>query len=359
VTTRRATLLSSMGTASEVSLLGLRMTSEHPRYQLLQSLLDPHAAMTIAIRVQLSPSVVDTKYVAVTPRAAMLFGYQDPAELEGQFTSLVHYLDDLQRTRLRSTVRALGLAEAVEQYETRIVHRSGEVKRVFKHVEQRQIDDRMVWIASYEPVDVRRPFQPPPLPATVPEEALHFFFGWACMAEVEALVRLSQALGSSLPSYLSGWHSWQHTTDGGPESRPTLGALLRHARLAKALSLRQAIHHIAHTTGQSLSREHLSNVECGHKMPSLALLRTLAVAFDLPYAVLLAHVIEHAMASVRAYLQVYPEHLRSVERFFHTARQSRFTGWRWLRLHLLAPRRPGDASNRPNASPPGNPAGGC
>jgi transcriptional regulator with XRE-family HTH domain/PAS domain-containing protein len=356
---RRATRLSPMGTASEVGLLGLRMTSEHPRYRLFQSLLDPHAAMTIAIRVQLSPSVVDTKYVAVTPRAAMLFGYQEPAELEGQYTSLVHYLDDLQRTRLRSTVRALGLAEAVEQYETRIVHRSGEVKRVFKHVEQRQIDDRMVWIASYEPVDVRRPFQPPPLPATVPEEALHLFFGWACVAEVEALVRLSQAMGSSLPSYLSGWHAWPHTTDGGPESRPTLGALLRHARLAKALSLRQAIHHIAHTTGQSLSREHLSNVECGHKMPSLALLRALAVAFDLPYTVLVAHAIEHAMASVRAYLQVYPEHRRSVERFFHTARQSRFTGWRWLHFHLLAPRRPGDASDRPNASPPGNPAGEC
>ena len=117
------------------------MTSEHPRYRLFQSLLDPHAAMTIAIRVQLSPSVVDTQYVAVTPRAARLFGYQDPAELEGQYTSLVHYLNDLQRTRLRSTVRALGLAEAVEQYETRIVHRSGEVKRVFKQVEQRQIDD--------------------------------------------------------------------------------------------------------------------------------------------------------------------------------------------------------------------------
>ena len=335
------------------------MPSEHPRQSVFQALLDPRAAMTVSIRVQLSPSVVDTQYVAVTPRAARLFGYQEPAELEGQFTSLVHYLDDLQRTRLRSTARMLGLAEALEHYETRIVHRSGEVRRVFKQVEQRQIDDLLVWVVSYEAVDVRRPFQPPPLPAMIPEEALHLFFGWACMAEVEALVRLSQALGSSLPSSLSGWHAWPHTTDGGPESRPTLGALLRHARLAKALSLRQAIHHIAHTTGQSLSREHLSNVECGHKMPSLALLRTLAVAFDLPSAVLVAHAIEHAMASVRAYLQVYPEHLRSVERFFHTARQSRFTGWRWLHCHLLAPRRPGDASDRPNASPPGNPVGGC
>jgi len=144
--------------------------------------------MTVSIRVQLSPSVVDTQYVAVTPRAARLFGYQDPAELEGQFTSLVHYLDDLQRTRLRSTARVLGLAEALEHYETRIVHRSGEVKRVFKQVEQRQIDDLMVWIVSYESVDMRRPFQPPPLPATIPEEALHLFFGWACVAEVEALV---------------------------------------------------------------------------------------------------------------------------------------------------------------------------
>jgi hypothetical protein len=94
-------------------------------------------------------------------------------------------------------------------------------------------------------------------------------------------------------------------------------------------------------------------------MPSLALLRTLAVAFDLPYTVLLAHAIEHAMASVRTYLQVYPEYLHSVERFFHTARQSRFTDWWWLRRYLRALRRPGDASDRPNVSPPGNSAEGC
>jgi transcriptional regulator with XRE-family HTH domain len=302
--------------------------------------------------------VVDTQYVAVTPRAARLFGYQEPAELEGQFTSLVHYLDDLQRTRLRSTARMLGLAEALEHYETRIVHRSGEVKRVFKHVEQRQLDDLMVWVVSYEAVDVRRPFQPPPLPAMIPEEALHLFFGWACVAEVEALVHPHPSMASALPSSLAGWQAWPHTPARVPAGPPPLGTLLQHARQAKALSLRQAVHHIAHTTGQAISREHLSNVECGHKTPSLTLLRTLAVAFDLPYTLLLAHVIEQTMASVRAYLQVYPEQVHALERFFHTARQGRFTGWRWLRHHLLAPRQPPHVPDRPAAAPPGNTTGG-
>jgi len=93
-------------------------------------------------------------------------------------------------------------------------------------------------------------------------------------------------------------------------------------------------------------------------MPSLTLLRTLAVAFDLPYALLLAHVIEQTMASVRTYLQVYPEQVYALERFFHTARQGRFTGWQWLRHHLLAPRRPRDVPDRPAASPPGTTTGG-
>jgi len=52
-----------------------------------QALLDPREAMTVAVRVQLSPSVIDTRIVAATPRAAALYGYNDPAELEGQFTT--------------------------------------------------------------------------------------------------------------------------------------------------------------------------------------------------------------------------------------------------------------------------------
>src|SRR5919197_1042226 len=146
------------------------MDVERQRHEMFHALLDPREAMTVAVRVQLSPSVVDTRIVAATPRAAVLYGYDDPAELEGQFTSMVHVLEDIQRTRLRSTLRALGLVSSLERYEVRLLQRSGAVQRVFKEVEQREVEEIMVWICRLEPVTTREPFEPPPLPETVPEE---------------------------------------------------------------------------------------------------------------------------------------------------------------------------------------------
>lgn len=174
------------------------MDIERQRHEMFQALLDPREAMTVAVRVQLSPSVVDTRIVAATPRAAALYGYDDPAELEGQFTSMVHVLEDIQRTRLRSTLRALGLVDPLERYEVRLLQRSGTVQRVLKDVEQRQVEETMVWICRLEPPDIRVPFQPPPLPETVPEDALHHFFGWACVAEMEALLRQQRLLLTSI-----------------------------------------------------------------------------------------------------------------------------------------------------------------
>jgi hypothetical protein len=83
--------------------------------------------------------------------------------------------------------RALGLVNTLERYEVRLLQRSGAVQRVLKDVEQREVEETMVWICRLEPTDTRVPFQPPPLPDMVPEEALHHFFGWACVAEMEAL----------------------------------------------------------------------------------------------------------------------------------------------------------------------------
>src|SRR5215467_179020 len=176
------------------------MDVEIQRHEMFHALLEPREAMTVAVRVQLSPSVVDTRIVAATPRAAALYGYDDPAELEGQFTSMVHVLEDIQRTRLRSTLRALGLVNPLERYEVRLLQRSGAVQRVFKNVEQCQVEGTMVWICHLEPADTRLPFQPPPLPETVPEDALHHFFGWACVAEVETLLRQQRFLLTSIPN---------------------------------------------------------------------------------------------------------------------------------------------------------------
>jgi len=176
------------------------MDVKQQHHERFQALLDPREAMTVAVRVQLSPSVVDTRIVAATPRAAALYGYDDPAELEGQFTSMVHVLEDIQRTRLRSTLRALGLVDPLERYEVRLLQRSGTVQRVLKEVEQRQMEETMVWVCRLEPTDTRVPFQPPPLPETVPEDALHHFFGWACVAEMEALLHHQRLLLTSIPN---------------------------------------------------------------------------------------------------------------------------------------------------------------
>lgn len=177
------------------------MDHKKQQHKAFHALLNPREAMTVAVRVQLSPSVVDTRFVAVTPRAAALFGYTNPAELEGQYTSTVHVLEDIQRTRLRSTLRAMGLVQPTEQYEVRILQRSGAIQRVRKTVEQRQLDaETMVWICHLEPADTQHPFHPPPLPTAIPEEALHQFFGWACVAEIEALLRQQRLLLTFVPN---------------------------------------------------------------------------------------------------------------------------------------------------------------
>ena len=268
------------------------MSHETPySYEAFQKLLDSHETMTIAVRVQLSPSVVDTRIVAATQRAATCYGYQDPVGLEGQFTSMVHVLEDIQRTRLRSTLRALGLAEPLEHYEVRIIQQSGEIKRVIKHVEQRQVDGIMVWISCLEPANPRTIFHPPELPTTVPEDALHHFFGWACVAEVEALVRYQRLMGMSLISKL--FHSrtiepeaLQAISRHGPAPPDAqiraCGSTLKMIRKTRQWSLRQTVEQLFHQTGVRITRQYLSKVEREEVTPSPPLLEALAATLQQP-----------------------------------------------------------------------------
>jgi hypothetical protein len=200
------------------------MAPRQQRQQSFRTLLDPREAMTVAIRVQLSPSVVDTRIVAATRYAAELYGYDDPAELEGQFTSLIHVLEDIQRTRLRSTLRALGLVEPMESYEVRLVQRTGHIKRVVKRVEQRRFGETMVWICHLDHADTRKPFLPPPVPSSIPEEALHSFFGWACVAEMEALLQRQRFLLTSIHDKDIFLHTEDRAT---PEAAPQTATIER------------------------------------------------------------------------------------------------------------------------------------
>jgi hypothetical protein len=247
-----------------------------------RTLLDPHEVMTISVRTALTPSVVDWRIVAATPGAAQLFGYETADALEGQWGSLRYVLEDLRRARLRATLRALGQAPVTETYEMRIVQQTGTVERVVKHVTQRQMSSDLVWVSRYAPANLAAPFQPPPLPETVPEATLHALFGWACLAEVEALLY------------------WR--THAAPQTPiPPLGQRLRQAREARGLSLRQVAATVFHTDGHPISRQYLQLIETEQRHPTDQLLWQLAQVLALDPLEVLAHAGRGA-ALVQAYL---------------------------------------------------------
>src|SRR5712691_5791226 len=198
-----------------------------------RTLLDPDEMMFVAVRTPLSQRVVDARIVAATPHAAALFGYDTSTALEGQFTSLLYVLDDVQRARRRATLRALGQAAATECYEARIVRQTGEIQRVVKRVEQRQLGQDLVWITRLAPANPHTPFQPAPLPHTVPDAAMHMLFGWACLAEVDALL------------------DWRTHRAYPPPPQP-LGQRLHQARKTRGLSLQQVAGTIFHADGRPI-----------------------------------------------------------------------------------------------------------
>lgn len=274
---------------------------------IFQTLLDPHEPMTISIRAQLSPSVVDTRFVAVTHRAAQLYGYDEPGPLEGQFTSPVHVLADIQRTRLRSAWRALQQISVTECYEVRIVRRTGEIVRVVKRVEQRQVGETLVWICHLAPAREHRPFQPPPLPDALPDEAVQTFFGHACVAEIEALLRV-------------------RARHAPRQVAPTLGQLLRQARHAYGLSLRQASAQICRDDGQPITHQYLQDLERDRRHPSLAIVRALARVFALDEERLVAAAYPAATA-LQAYLQHHPGREVGLSQFLWMAQTQGFVAW--------------------------------
>jgi transcriptional regulator with XRE-family HTH domain len=243
-----------------------------------RTLLDPDEMMFVAVRTPLSQRVVDARIVAATPHAAALFGYDTSTALEGQFTSLLHVLDDVQRARRRATLRALGQAAATECYEARIVRQTGEIQRVVKRVEQRQLGQDLVWITRLAPANPHTPFQPAPLPHTVPDAAMHMLFGWACLAEVDALLYWRTHRAYPTPPALG--------------AVPPLGTLLQQARHTQGFSQQALAQRCTPLLGQPITPKHVSSLEHGHSLPSLPLLQVLVMVLDLDPAAVLAAQLE-------------------------------------------------------------------
>lgn len=111
-----------------------------------------------------------------------------------------------------------------------------------------------------------------------------------------------------------------------PRTAPTLGHLLRQARRAKGLSLRQTAAQVMRTDGRPISHQYLHNLEHDRRQASVHVLRQLARVLDLGIVGVLtrAHKVE---AVIREYLHVHPDQHAAIIRLFLQALEADFAAW--------------------------------
>ena len=114
------------------------------------------------------------------------------------------------------------------------------------------------------------------------------------------------------------------------QARPsTFGDLLRYARQARKLSLRQAAALIARESGQPISHTYLHAIEKGSRNPSLAVVQALACVYTLDEAHLLSQA-AHGLEIVRTYLQRRPDAAPSFLRLMLWAHRTNCAAWERL-----------------------------
>jgi transcriptional regulator with XRE-family HTH domain len=110
---------------------------------------------------------------------------------------------------------------------------------------------------------------------------------------------------------------------------PTFGDMLRHARQARKLSLRQAAALISRESGQPISHTYLHAIEKGVRNPSLGMVQALACVYTLDEARLLSQA-AHGLEIVRTYLQRRPDAAPSFLRLMLWAHRTNFAAWERL-----------------------------
>jgi hypothetical protein len=131
----------------------------------LGAVLPPQEALTIAHLVRISEDVGDAMLVYGTPGAAQLFGYSDPTQLLGRYTSTLYHADD------GLVARAYTLARLAQEWcpasvPIRILRAPAMTPVVVvQHVYQRQMGDLLTWITRYTPFDHAHPVRLPITPA--------------------------------------------------------------------------------------------------------------------------------------------------------------------------------------------------
>lgn len=148
--------------------------------------------VTILQRVQISPLLVDSMYVGATPRAASLFGYENPEEFIGTWHSKTMTLQEFRKLFDLSLCRHFN-HEIPHRYITNILRPNGALIPVVKDTKELFYRHDIYWITHLTPVsalsDAERDF-PHIADLKVPEtvERYRDFGGLLSVAEVEILL---------------------------------------------------------------------------------------------------------------------------------------------------------------------------
>ena len=149
----------------------------------LKALVQTNEAVYISERIILSPLIVDMRILLASAAAAELFGFDSPADMEGQYISLLHHEDDLIHSRKWSYLRHLG-ETTPDEYTMRIRRRDGQVIPVLKRVLEATISTHTVWISHNLPINGGfSPIESPEVP--ISPELMKGWWGHASLREAE------------------------------------------------------------------------------------------------------------------------------------------------------------------------------
>jgi transcriptional regulator with XRE-family HTH domain len=121
---------------------------------------------------------------------------------------------------------------------------------------------------------------------------------------------------------------------------PRIGAVIKQARHARRLTLRQLADQVMKEDGTSISPQYLFDIEVHHRVPAPHVLRELARVLELDYDSLLA-LAGVADIVVREYLEAHPQHTDAVIKLFRAAQQQGFHDWDDLLQRLEGGRKGG------------------
>ncbi len=125
-----------------------------PLPKVVKDLLTARKAMTVTRRVMVTEHIVDSVFMASTPKAAHLYGYNDSAALVGKWLSQTHSRDIARRcfviSYYRHTGQKIGSAEAPSTYVTFLTAPDGSTREVVKQTREVVWEGDIYWVTEIE-----------------------------------------------------------------------------------------------------------------------------------------------------------------------------------------------------------------